>query len=217
MKQHIKAMRIHSTTASSAARAKSLMQASALALCLAWPANANATLVTGNFMFSGASFGNSAMATGWITFEQDLTQPVNFSGLVATGPVTGLQMTVTGEGGMGWGNGTYDLSDFWLVNFSTSIATLDFTKDLVGQTVGTSTWGDPGTGDFGLFRSSSPSHFNCPDYGGPFRLITSAGYQDTMVLTSMTMSAVPEVTSSFTMLGLISSGLMLRRRTKHLR
>ena len=34
---------------------------------------------------------------------------------------------------------------------------------------------------------------------------------------SLSMSAVPEVTSSFTMLGLISSGLLLRRRTKALR
>ena len=31
---------------------------------------------------------------------------------------------------------------------------------------------------------------------------------------SFSMSAIPEVTSSFTLLGLISSGLMLRRRTK---
>jgi hypothetical protein len=38
-----------------------------------------------------------------------------------------------------------------------------------------------------------------------------------MQLTSMSMSAVPEVTSSFTMLGLITSGLLLRRRTKTLR
>jgi len=39
-----------------------------------------------------------------------------------------------------------------------------------------------------------------------------------MQLTSMTsMSAIPEVTSSFTMLGLISSGLLLRRRAKNLR
>ncbi|MEI7912872.1 MAG: hypothetical protein WCK77_24880 [Verrucomicrobiota bacterium] len=34
---------------------------------------------------------------------------------------------------------------------------------------------------------------------------------------SLSMSAVPEVTSSFTMLGLLSSGLLLRRRTKTLR
>ena len=31
------------------------------------------------------------------------------------------------------------------------------------------------------------------------------------------LSAVPEVTSTFTMLGLISSGLLLRRRTKRSR
>ena len=34
---------------------------------------------------------------------------------------------------------------------------------------------------------------------------------------SLTITAVPEVNSSFAILGLISSGLMLRRRTKHLR
>ena len=37
------------------------------------------------------------------------------------------------------------------------------------------------------------------------------------VTQSKDISPVPEVTSSFAMLGLISSGLLLRRRTKHLR
>jgi hypothetical protein len=37
------------------------------------------------------------------------------------------------------------------------------------------------------------------------------------VTQSKDISAVPEVTSSFSLLGLISSGLLLRRRTKHLR
>jgi hypothetical protein len=36
-------------------------------------------------------------------------------------------------------------------------------------------------------------------------------------LTVGPISAVPEVTSSFTMLGLISSGLLLRRRSQGLR
>ncbi len=47
---------------------------------------------------------------------------------------------------------------------------------------------------------------------GPEGSLTSTGGQ-----ISFSMSAVPEVSSSFTLLGLFTSGLMLRRRAKSLR
>ena len=46
----------------------------------------------------------------------------------------------------------------------------------------------------------------------PLGTLTGTGGQ-----ISFSLNAVPEVTSSFTLLGLIASGLMLRRRSKHLR
>ena len=49
------------------------------------------------------------------------------------------------------------------------------------------------------------------DYGGPSLEYNLAGFR----VASSELAAVPEVTSSFTLLGLISSGLMLRRRTKN--
>ena len=46
---------------------------------------------------------------------------------------------------------------------------------------------------------------------------TGYAFYEGFRVASSEFAAVPEVTSSFTLLGLISSGLLLRRRTKHLR
>ena len=51
------------------------------------------------------------------------------------------------------------------------------------------------------------------DYNSP----TGEGNLGGFRVASSELAAIPEVTSSFTMLGLITSGLLLRRRTKTLR
>jgi hypothetical protein len=48
-------------------------------------------------------------------------------------------------------------------------------------------------------------------------IITLAGAPLVTYVNGNNLTAVPEVTSTFTTLGLITSGLLLRRRTKHLR
>jgi hypothetical protein len=52
---------------------------------------------------------------------------------------------------------------------------------------------------------------------GQLEIAYSAGNGEGDINGMQLLYAVPEVTSSFTMLGLISSGLLLRRRSKHLR
>ena len=122
-------------------------------------------------------------------------------------------MTVSGAN---IGNGIFHKADFQeKMYFATGGITLDFSKELIGQMSGSNSWGFGGVGNFTLFNANGSI---APRAAGDFQLFDYAGEGlDRMVLTSMTMSAVPEVTSSFTMLGLISSGLLLRRRTKALR
>jgi len=202
---------------------------------------ATATFVTEYFTYSGAAYSNTAVATGWISFDVDVSKAIefndwrNFDGLdwdVWTGNETVKDLSITVAGASS-GNGTFGLSDFVTVAFSTKGVALDFSKDLVGQTV-PGTPGIPGfpgfpplmpevpagpwgTQDHGYFYFSGPPSGSAAPFcsGDSFGLINEGG--NPMQLTSMSMSAVPEVTSSFTMLGLITSGLLLRRRTKTLR
>ena len=198
-------MRIHSTTtASSAARAKSLMQASALALCLAWPATANATLVTENFTFSGVE-GSTAMATGWITFDPSDT-PLAYGAWA----FKDISMTVSGAD---FGNGIFHKADFQeKMYFATGGVTLDFSKELIGQMSGSNFWGFGGVGNFNLFNADGS---NAPRGAGDFQLFTYAGDgTERMVLTSMTMSAVPEPGNLLALSGLVGSAAFLRVRRR---
>ena len=197
---------------------------------------ASASLVTEYFTYSGAAYSNTVVATGWISFDVDVSKAIEFNdsrawdGLdwdVWTGNETVKDLSITVAGASS-GNGTFGLSDFVTVSFSTKGVVLDFSKDLVGQTVP----GDPGfppflpevpagpwgTQDHGYFNFSGPPIGSAAPYcsGGSFGLIT-AGNNPMQLISMTSMSAVPEVTSSFTMLGLITSGLLLRRRTKTLR
>jgi hypothetical protein len=181
---------------------------------------ATAALVTEYFTYSGAAYSNTAVATGWITFDADVSQPFSFyvfrddfAAWTGNEAVKDLSITVAGATS---GNGTFDLNDMVTVGFSTNGVALDFTKDLVGQTVpGDGFMGVPegpwGTAFRGSFQFKGPDESAAPHYSGFFELTTGGGAP--MQLTSMT--PIPEVTSS--MLVLVSSGLLLRRRTKPLR
>lgn len=195
-------MGMHSIpTASTAARAKSLVRASALALGLAWSTTANATLVTEYFTFSGVPYGNIALATGWVTFdimgEQPLTSVIGVNGAFWSRSDP-FSVTVTGAN---IGNGTFSSADFGSVDFTAS-GPLDFTKDLVGQS---------NFLEFNLFgeiSSGAPSGF------APSVIGANEGYGDKMQLTSMSMSvsAVPEPGNLLGLACLVGGAVFLRRR-----
>ena len=208
-------MSIHPTkTAKSASRAKSLVQASALALGLVWSASANATLVTENFTYSGEIYENTCAATGWITFDigtQDATS-------VSWATITNFSITVSGvPQWIGAGDGTFSQSDFYSTPIIDTGGTLNFTKDLVGQTTGSGTWGvDVGSLSWGVGIGNAPSDFD-PSFG---RNVLVAGNQiwrdHLMNLTSL--SAVPEPGNLLGLSSLVGTAAFMRvRRSKALR
>src|SRR6476659_8180901 len=84
----------------------------ALTLCLA-PANAGSQ--TFDLSWSGASFGNTAVATGAITFDPTVLDPINTNDqtvLFVSPPnpfATAFSITISGASA---GNGTFGLGDF---------------------------------------------------------------------------------------------------------
>lgn len=183
---------------------------------------AAASLMTFNFTFTGAAYGdNNAVATGDITFDSVLlTIPGRYVydpsslytnyGTHIPGLVTALNLTVTGSTD---GDGTFSLSNYAAVVFDTStLLAMDLTKQLVGQATTSPTgkkWGyseiipesDPPTsytGDFQLFASSViPLPFVVAPSGiAPFQLGSNGAQgNDGMQLTSFVAVAVPEPTT----------------------
>jgi hypothetical protein len=183
-------------------RAQALLLTS---LCLIFGAvsSASASVVVFDIAYSGASFSNTAVATGQISIDTALLPN---PGSTVFGPfssiVTDLSLTVSGATS---GNGTFGLADFgtgWI--WDTGGVTLNLATELVGQ----GGWGDA-NGDFNLFGST-------PGSGSPlgterFELTTNGGAGDKMLLTSFAPAAVPE--PSRMLLGALGSlGLLLRRR-----
>ena len=171
--------------------------ASALLLASALGAgSAQAAVITQYFVFSGASLGNTATATGSITFD-----PGSADQTFGISSPNDISVTVSGATA---GNGTFDRSSFSDFVFYTGGIALDFSRELVGQ----SGWGTGFTGDFNLFGSGG----SAPVGTGPFNLTTNNYSGDTMALTSMGPSgAVPEP-ETYALMGIGSLALAWARR-----
>jgi hypothetical protein len=175
---------------------------------------AQAEVKTFNFTYSGAKYSNSAIATGFVTFDtinlvyNPSSRQYDFSafGTNYSDRIIDLGMTVSGSSA---GNGTFSKIDFNGLGLLFEGGTPDFSRELVGQTSSSGRYGiNPGAGDsFTMFRAtSSPS---APNYFDSFGIRTSG--LDRMWITSIT--PVPEAdTSAMLLIGAGVMGFMARRR-----
>lgn len=150
-----------------------------------------------DFVFREKS--GSARATGYIVFDGSLllNPGMNDIGL-PDGRVLDLSVTVSGATS---GNGTFGLADFCGVVFDTQGATLDFSRELVGQPTSGGPWASENVdvGDFNLFncvmgrngadryspiRGAVPAD-SAPDGVIYFTLGADSGRANEMRLTSM--------------------------------
>lgn len=158
--------------------------------------SAQAAVITQYFVFSGASLGNTATATGSITFD-----PGSADQSFGISSPNDISVTVSGATA---GNGTFGRSSFSDFVFNSGGIALDFSRDLVGQ----SGWGSGTTGDFNLFGSGG----SAPVGTWYFELTANGGSGDTMALTSMGPSgAVPEP-ETYALMGIGSLALAWARR-----
>jgi hypothetical protein len=159
--------------------------------------------------WSGASFGNDAVATGRITIDTDSINRDYVTIGFPDARVSSLSLTISGANR---GNGTFDASDFIFMAVWAPTA-LDFSRELVGQAnAGGGHWGATTSrdGDFNLFANNAAA----PEGTWYFTLTTADGAGDHMALTSMTpATAVPEAQGVSMMLaGLGLVGFAARRR-----
>jgi hypothetical protein len=161
---------------------------------------------------AGAMPANNATASALITFDlTTLPNPNSNSNeflFPVTKFITALSLTVSGAG---TGNGTFGLNDFSpgsasIFAWSTNGATLDLTKQLVGQSTPGGPWGtcaDGTCGDFNLFGTG-----NAPIGIGPFTLATAGNGVAAldMTLTSFAPAAVPGPIAGAGLPGLILAG-----------
>lgn len=98
---------------------------------LAGPMAANAALITFDLSYSGAPFGNTAVASGSITFD-DAILPVPAVLVNVTAEVLGVTAFSIAVSGASAGNGTFGLGDVtnWIWDVDPE---LDLTQNLVGQ------------------------------------------------------------------------------------
>ncbi len=173
---------------SNIASAVGLIGLSVAGVGLAMPSKVQAADITFQVTWSGRYFFNTASAVGYFTIDSALlpnpgNTPTNFStpnisidnpsdpAFNAKSPITALikslSLTVTGSG---LGDGTYTLDDYpdGGVIWNTNGATLDFSKELVGQKTQGLPWGSivstpPGD-------KYSDSYLNPANYGGDFNI-----------------------------------------------
>jgi hypothetical protein len=170
-----------------------------------------AGLITFDFAYSGASYGNGATATGFVSFDESLLpNPGSFYGTTSMPAfVTDLSITISGTAG-GLGDGTFVLSDFRTIFWDTGPEPLNLASELVGQldTEG-DFWGDF-RGDWSL--RANPAIPNAPLDTGPFALRASSG--EYMELTNFT-PVVPEPSTIAFSLGASAAGIRaVRRRSR---
>ncbi len=139
--------------------------------------------------YSGASFGNTAVADGVMTidaipFAQFANPGFDFYIIGAGGSVADLTLTISNASA---GNGTFTLPDLFFY-YITTFDALDLDTEWVGQaqpSQGT-TWGAPGSdgtaGDFGFFGVTP----DAPTGTTPFQIATNGGLGDSLTLTSVT-------------------------------
>jgi hypothetical protein len=162
--------------------------------------SAQAAMVTFDLAWSGANFGNSAVAIGQITLDDTLnTAGVNFV-TIPDPSISSLSVTVLGASA---GNGTFTTLDFAQIYFELS-QSLNFSTDLVGQ-----------LGFIGFTVFDAVGGAAAPDGVGPSSIAANSGVGNPMELISMNphVNNVPEP-ASFGLLGLGMAGLLLSRR-KH--
>src|ERR1700691_2410264 len=102
---------------------------SVMCLVLGLAAKSQAALETFDLAWSGASFGNSAMGTGTVTFDPSLlNNPGNNDPL----NVTAFSITISGATNS-LDDGTFGLADYGGFLLDTGGATLNFSQQLIGQ------------------------------------------------------------------------------------
>ena len=180
--------------------------AATLALAVAF-GSAQASPVTFDLMYSGSSFGNAAVATGFITLDSiNFTQATNANNVSpASLGITGFQITIANASS---GNGTFGLSDFaadpngWLLAVSQP---LNLALDLVGQA---------GFNDFNWCANTSAcGNAKAPGGLAPFDISTSGESGNELALKSMVVATVAEP-ESLALVGLALVALALVRRHK---
>lgn len=151
---------------------------------------ASASLITEYLKYSGESFGNSASATGFISFE--LPSLIGVTS-VQFYQITDLSLTITGASS---GNGTFTQSDFFDMSFYTHNSAFDFSVSLIEQ-----------LRDFNLTSNSSPA----PYWVDRLTLGTDYGSGDYMQLTEMSPNSVPEP-STYILLGIALGAVGFARK-----
>jgi hypothetical protein len=181
---------------------------------------------TFDLTWSGDSFGNQATATGQITIDTLLLANPTPAFVVDDINVRAFSITVSRASA---GDGNFRLVDFHTFDWGTNGATLDLTRELVGQP----TVGDPpafpglpwGTGSRGLAGDfnihPTRASTTAPTAVAAFEIYTDGGRGDVLALTSFRphpqTTGVPELdpAGAAGALTLLVGGILLLRGQRH--